>query len=305
MRQDLNDLFFFAQVVEHGGFAAAGRALGIPKSKLSRRIALLEERLGIRLIQRSTRRFTVTEVGQIYHRHCLAMVAESEAAQEAIDRLRAEPQGLIRVSCPVQLVTNRLAPIVARFMADHPLVRIHLEATNRRVDVIEEGFDIAIRVRTPPLEDSDLIIRRLEQHETVLVASPRLLERHGRPAEPGDLARFDSLDMNRADGVHVWRLRDPNGREVMVSHRPRLMTENMTTLREAALAGVGIVLLPRYLVGDQIEQGTLEIVLSDWSLPAGIAHAVFPSRRGLLPAVRLFIDVLADAFARRPARPHG
>src|SRR3546814_3482073 len=142
--RDLNDLYYFAQVVEHGGFAAAGRVLGVPKSKLSRRVALLEEQLGVRLIQRSTRRFSVTEIGQVYHRHCVAMIAEAEAAQEVIDRTSAEPQGLVRVSCTIPLMQGRVADIVSRFLADHPRVRIHVEATNRRVEVIAEGFDVAL-----------------------------------------------------------------------------------------------------------------------------------------------------------------
>jgi DNA-binding transcriptional LysR family regulator len=295
--QDLNDLFFFAQVVENGGFAVAGRAIGVPKSKLSRRIALLEERLGVRLIQRSTRRFAVTEVGQVYYRHCLAMVAEAEAAQEAIERTQAEPQGTIRISCPVLLAQNSLAPIVSRFLAEHPRVRIHLEATNRRVDVIEEGFDLALRVRQPPLENSDLIIRVFSHHKTALVASPRFLDRYGRPPGPSDLDSFDSLDMTRPSGEHVWLLTGPDGTVHKAPHRPRLVTDDLATLRQAALDGIGIVQLPTLLIGADIAQGSLEPILPNWTLPSGLFHAVFPSRRGLVPAVRLFIDTLAHSFS--------
>jgi DNA-binding transcriptional LysR family regulator len=300
--QDLNDLYYFAQVVEHEGFTAAARALGVPKSKLSRRVALLEERLGARLIQRSTRRFSVTEIGQVYHRHCVAMVAEAEAAQEAIDRTSAEPQGLVRVSCPIALLQSRVAGIVARFLADHPRVRIHVEATNRRVDVIAEGFDVALRVRTPPLEDTGLVVRVLEGHGSALLASPGLLNLHGRPREPADLARFDTLDMARLGGEHVWRLTGPDGAVSNVAHRPRLVTDEMMTLRQAALDGVGIVGLPRFLVSDDLARGALEVVLPQWMPPSGLVHAVFPSRRGLLPGVRKFIDALAAEFAAAPAR---
>jgi DNA-binding transcriptional LysR family regulator len=301
--QDLNDLFFFAQVVEHGGFAAAGRALGIPKSKLSRRVSMLEERLGVRLIQRSTRRFSVTELGQAYHRHCLAMAAEAEAAQETIDRSRAEPQGLIRVTCPVSLVSDRVAPIVARFMADHPRLRVHLEASNRRVDVIEEGVDVAIRVRMPPLEDSDLVIRQLKRHDSALIASPRLLGQGERPRHPDDLARFDSLDMANATGVHVWRLQDPQGRPCAVTHRPRLVTDDLGMVRQAALCGVGVAILPRFMIADDLARGDLEALLPGWTQPSGIVHAVFPSRRGLLPSVRLFIDRLVEDFGAVESSP--
>ncbi|HYG87411.1 MAG TPA: LysR substrate-binding domain-containing protein [Azospirillum sp.] len=298
--QDLNDLCFFAQVVEHGGFAAASRATGVPKSKLSRRIALLEERLGVRLLQRSTRRFSVTDVGQVYFRHCLAMVAEAEAAQETIDRTQTEPQGRVRVSCPVLLAQGPLTPIVSRFLADHPRVRIHVEATNRRVDVIEEGFDLAIRVRQPPLEDSDLIIKVLAQDSSVLVASPRLLDRLGRPQGPEDLDRFDSLDMTRSGGEHVWRLTGPDGAVHEVPHHPRLVTDELMMLRQAALDGIGVAQLPGFLVAGDIVRGTLAPILPEWGLQGGLVHAVFPSRRGLVPAVRLFIDFLASSFALRP-----
>ncbi|HSK39270.1 MAG TPA: LysR substrate-binding domain-containing protein [Arenibaculum sp.] len=294
--QDLNDLYFFAQVVDHGGFAAAGRALGIPKSKLSRRIAQLEERLGVRLIQRSSRRFAVTGIGRIYHRHCLAMVAEAGAAQEAIDRTRAEPQGTVRISCPVSLAQSRLAGIVSRFLTDHPRVRIHVEATNRRVDVIDEGFDIAIRVRRPPLEDSDLVVKVLARDAAASVASPRLLDRVGRPREPGDLVHFDSLAMTVPGDEHAWRFTGPDGAVLTVPHRPRLVTDEMMTLRQAALDGIGIVQLPELVVGDDIARGTLEPILTRWAPPGGLIHAVFASRRGLVPAVRRFIDALASSF---------
>ena len=187
--QDLNDLYYFAQVVEHRGFAPAGRALGVPKSKLSRRIALLEERLGVRLIQRSTRHFSVTEIGQTFYVHCKAMLVEAGAAEEAIALIRSEPHGVVRLACPVALLDTRAGPMLAAFMVEHPKVALHLEATNRRVDVIEEGFDMAIRVRPPPLEDSDLVLRPLAEFSQCLVASPALLQRHGTPQGPADLGR--------------------------------------------------------------------------------------------------------------------
>src|SRR5262245_52247792 len=157
--QDLNDLYYFAEVVDHGGFAPAGRAIGVPKSKLSRRIALLEDRLGVRLIQRSTRRFAVTEIGQNYYAHCKAMLVEAQSAQEAIDLTRAEPCGTGRMPCPVALLDERAGDMLARFLAQYPRIEMHLEATNRRVDVVSEAVDVAIRVRPPPLSDSDLVMR--------------------------------------------------------------------------------------------------------------------------------------------------
>ena len=195
--QDLNDLYYFARVVEHRGFAAAGRAIGVPKSRLSRRVAALEKELGTRLIQRSTRRFAVTELGETYYRHCRAMVAEAEAARETIDRHRVEPQGTVPASVvPCCCRRIRCPTSCPAFLQRYPRVRLHVDATNRRVDVIQEGIDIAIRVRPAPLDDSDLVVKILSAADATLVASPAFLERVGRPADPDDLAHLDTLDMD-------------------------------------------------------------------------------------------------------------
>ena len=170
--QDLNDLYYFVQVVDHGGYAAAGRALGMPKSKLSRRIIALEERLGVRLLQRSTRKLTVTEIGQEFYRHCVAMLVEAGAAQEAIERSRSGPQGLVRVSAPPALVCFEVGPMIARYMAANPRVTVELDSTSRRVDMIGEGIDVALRVRFPPLEPTDLVMRMLGESAQHIVASP-------------------------------------------------------------------------------------------------------------------------------------
>jgi DNA-binding transcriptional LysR family regulator len=294
--EDLNDLYYFAKVVDHGGFAAAGRALGIPKSKLSRRVAELEERLGVRLLQRSSRRFAVTEIGQVYHRHCTALVAEAAAAREAVAQVQSEPQGILRVSCPMPLIRDYVMPVVVRFLAQHPRVRLTLHTPNRPVDVIEEGYDLAIRVRMPPLEDSGLTIRILESHGSYLVASPSALDRWGRPDDPDCLAALPTLDLALSGGVHVWRIIGSDGGERSVRVTPRLASDHMGLLTEAALNGLGIARLPRFLVREGLHSGALERVLPDWNCPAGIVHAVFPSRRGLVPAVRLFLDELAKAF---------
>lgn len=294
--QDLNDLFFFVQVVDHGGFAPAGRALGAPKSKLSRRIALLEERLGVRLIQRSTRRFTVTEIGQEYYRHCVAMLVEAGAAQEAIDRTLSEPQGIVRLSCPTALLSYQVGAMLAKFMARCPRVQLHLESTNRRVDVVREGMDIAVRVRFPPFEDTGLVMRVLGESSQRLVAHPRLLEGYARALVPADLNDLPSLDLGPAQGEHIWSLDGPEGAAAVVPHAPRLVTDDMTALRLAALEGVGVVQLPAMMVRKDLEQGALVEVLPRWHPRNGIVHAVFPSRRGLLPSVRQLIDFLAVEF---------
>lgn len=297
--QDLNDLYYFAQVVEHGGYAAAGRALGIPKSKLSRRILELEERLCVRLLQRSTRKLTVTDVGQEYYRHCVAMLVEADAAQEAIDRSRSGPQGLIRLSCPPALVCFAIGPLIARYMADNPRVSVELESTSRRVDVIGEGFDVAIRVRFPPFEDSDLAMRVLSESPQRIVASPKLVADLPDPLTPADLATLPSLGLGPLNREHVFQLDGPGGARVRVPYTPRLVTDDMSQLLYAARDGVGVVQLPDIVADDAIATGTLVKVLPEWTPAAGTVQAVFPTRRGLLPSVRGLIDFLATEYRRR------
>ncbi|CEJ84371.1 Trancriptional regulatory protein, LysR family protein [Hyphomicrobium sp. GJ21] len=304
--QNLNDLYYFVQVVDHGGYASAGRALGMPKSKLSRRIIELEERLGVRLLQRSTRKLTVTEIGQEYYRHCIAMLVEAEAAQEAIDRSRSGPQGLIRVSAPPALVCFEVGPMIARYMAANPRVAIELDSTSRRVDVIGEAIDVALRVRFPPLETSDLVMRILGESAQRMVASPELVKGLSLPLVPADLSALPSLDLGPMVPKHAWELHCADGSSVRVTHKPRLVTDDMAQLLHAALEGVGIVKLPTMVVATHIALGTLVDVTPGWTPRSGIVHAVFPSRRGLLPSVRGFIDFLAAEYERlRKAEPNG
>lgn len=296
--QDLNDLYFFAQVVEHQGFASAARVLGMPRSRLSRRLALLEERLGVRLVQRSTRRFAVTEIGREYYRHCVAMLVEAEAAQEAIDRIRAAPQGVVRVACPSAVLYFQVGAMIARFLAAHPKVEVQLESTNRRVDVIREGFDIAIRVRFPPLDESELVMKVLAESRQRLVAAPGLLQNFDRPLVPADVGDLPSLSWGGPHQYHEWRLSGPDGAEASIRHRPRFVTEDMVALRHAAIAGVGMAQMPTMVIVEDLRAGRLVDVLPDWAPRAGVIHAVFPSRRGLLPSVRALLDFLAAEYAQ-------
>ncbi len=298
MQQDLNDLFYFARVVEHLGFAPASRDLGVPKSKLSRRISLLEERLGVRLLQRSTRHFSVTEIGQSYYTHCKAMLIEAEAAQEAVDMTRAEPRGVVRITCPIALLHTRVGGMLAEFMAENPLVTLHLEATNRSIDAVAEGIDVAIRVRVPPLKDSDLVMKVLSTRRWCVTASPALLGKFSVPQVPADLSGLPTLEWGVPQLQHIWHLDGPDGAIAAIQHTPRMVTEDMIALRTAAVAGVGIVQLPTMMITDELKQGLLTILVPDWAPKGGTIHAVFPSRRGLLPSVRKLIDHLAVRFAQ-------
>ncbi|MDF3845548.1 LysR family transcriptional regulator [Pseudomonas citronellolis] len=295
--EDLNDLYYFAQVVEHGGFAPAGRALGEPKSKLSRRIAALEERLGVRLIQRSTRHFSVTEIGQDYHRHCLAMLVEAEGAAEVIERHRAEPQGRVRLSCPTALLNFWVGPMLAEFMLRYPLVELQVEATNRQVDLIQEGFDIALRVRFPPLEGSELVMKVLGESRQMVVGAPALRQRLGARPSPTEVAALPTLHWGSPQRDYQWQLDGPDGVRAQARYQPRLITDDLMALRQAAVAGVGAVHLPSVVVREQLADGSLLNLLPDWAPRTGIVHAVYPSRRGLLPSVRGLLDFLGQGFA--------
>ena len=295
--QDLNDLYYYVQVVDYGGFAPAARALDMPKSKLSRRVAELEERLGVRLILRTTRQFSVTEIGRTYYDHCKAMLVEAEAAQEAIEVIRAEPRGVIHLTCPIALLHADVSSMLADFMAAHPRITVHLDATNRRVDPVGEGIDVALRVRPPPIQDSDLIMRVLAERSQCLVASPSLVEGQGVPNAPADLTGWPSLGLGAPQQGHAWNLLGPDGAQATVHHTPRFVTTDMIALRSAALAGVGVVQLPTMMIREQVASGSLLRLIPIWTPKREIIHAVFSSRRGLLPSVRTLIDYLAQRFA--------
>ena len=299
--RDLNNLYFFAKVVDFGSYTAAAKALGLQTSKLSRRIAALETELGVRLINRTTRRLSLTEAGKTFHRHCLALLDEAQAAKDAMSQILASPQGLVRVACPTGLLQGGVADILAHFLAKHPRVRIALDATNRRVDVVDEGLDIAMRVRKPPLEDSDLVMRAFGPDEMILVASPELIAAYGKPQTLEDIGRMPTLSMASADERSTWRFLGMDGEPAELTHSPRLGTDDLFTLRRAALLGIGAALVPHLIVAKDLEHGALIRLLPSLKAHTGIMHAVFPSRRGMVPAVRSLLDSLSEEFTVDPA----
>lgn len=306
---DLNDLAYFVKVVEHQGFAPAARALGMQKSKLSRRISQLEDRLAVRLIQRSTRRFSVTDIGQSYYQHCLAMLVEAEAAQEVIDAIRAEPAGLIRVACPPGLIAYRMGDALAGFMADSPKVRIQLKAYNRPVDVIREGFDVAIRTGEPTLESASLVMRKLGEVSQCLVAAPALLTGRKVPAAPADLTDMPAIGLgsglaNGGAEPIEWALTHADGSTASIPVEPRLLSDDLAALRAAALAGIGVAQMPNLMIEDDLARGDLVTLMPHWGSPNLSIYAVFPSRRGLLPSIRALINHLAgDCLPYRHGTP--
>jgi DNA-binding transcriptional LysR family regulator len=296
--QPLEEFYYFAQVVKHGGYAKAARALNIPKSRLSRHVAALETRLNVRLLQRSTRRFAVTEVGQDVHRHAMAMLAEADAALHVVEFARAEPRGVVRMSCPVPMARTMLAEVLPEFLRQHPAVRLQIHVSNRRVDVLNEGFDIALRVRLQPTGEDGLVMRSFGESRELLVGSPEYLDTAGRPNTPAQLAELETLAFDSEDDQQLWELRGPDNQVARIEITPRVRCHDFSVLRAAAVAGLGITKLPENVVRADLDMGKLERVLPQWNTPVGIAHLVFPTRRGLLPAVRALIDFLA---AKLPA----
>lgn len=302
--QDLNDMVLFAEVMGHGGFAAAGRALDMPKSRLSRRVARLEEQLGVKLLERTSRRLSLTPAGELFLGHCMEMRESARAAYETVIQIQKEPRGTVRLSCPVALADSILAPLLPRFLKRFPLVRIEMQALNRPVDPIEEGIDIALRVR-PAIEDStSLVARRFGTSRGVLVASPDQLRRQGPVRDLADLSRLDTVAGTVGSGAH-WRLVGPGGREHVHAHSPRYVADNHFALLTAVSQGVGAAILPDFMCREAREAGILVEVLPGWSPPLGIVHAVYPARRGLLPAVRQLLDFLAQHLSSDAFMPPG
>lgn len=292
---DLNDLLCFAEVVDRRGFAAAGRSLGLPKSTVSRRVAALEARLGVRLLQRTTRHVSPTEAGEAYHRHCVALREQAEAAEEAVARVRREPRGTVRVTCPVTLAQTSLAAVLPAFLAAHPHVRVDVQATNRVVDLVQEGVDVALRVRAEQDEGGgSLVARNLGPTRARLVAAPGLLARFGPIASTADLAPLPTVAMSAVDGAATWQLVGPGGQAHDHAHRPVLVADDLQLLLRAALGGAGVALLPESLCDDALRDGALVEPLPGWMSRTGRVLAVFPSRRGMVPAVRRFVDFLVD-----------
>ncbi|WP_242126264.1 LysR substrate-binding domain-containing protein [Sphingobium sp. Sx8-8] len=289
--RDLNDYALYVEVVRCGNFAAAGRALRMPKSTVSRRIALLEERLGVRLIERSTRRFRVTEVGQSFYERCRAIVLDAEQAEAVVAEAKAEPHGLVRFSCPTGLLAS-LSDSLPIFLARYPKVRLQLLAVDRPVDLIGERIDVALRVRTDLVTDAALTMRTLGYSRRILVAAPHFSSPcTGSPVDR--LAQLPTLSSSDDPGAIEWELTGPGGAAVRIRHEPRMTCGDFPALKTAAIAGMGIALLPDHICQPEMADGRLVHVFPEWQTSLGIVHVVFTTRRGLPPAVRAFIDHLA------------
>ncbi|TCV92318.1 LysR family transcriptional regulator [Luteibacter rhizovicinus] len=301
--QDLNDIYYFAQVVEFGGFTAASKALGVAKSLLSFRVARLEKHLGVRLIQRTTRSASVTDIGRTYYDQCRVMLEAAAQAQTLIDTAQEAPRGCIHVACPVLFAQLLLAPVLVGFLQRYPDVQVDLDITRHQVDVVTGGYDIAFRVR-PSVKDSSLVVRSFGMDPQMLVGSTRMLRQYGLPQDPSDLQRLPSVGVVAADNRHFWPLTHRHGETRQIEHHPRIATDDLYVMRQAVEGGIGISQLPRFLCREGLASGLLTALLPDWELPAGNVHAVYPSRHGQIPALRCFIDYVAQMLPKELASLH-
>ncbi|MBJ7485135.1 LysR family transcriptional regulator [Brevundimonas sp.] len=305
--QNMDDFAYFHAVVSYQGFTAAARHVGVPKGTLSKRVARLEERLQVRLLERSTRQLRLTDVGRAVFQQCEVMMAGWEAAEAVAVNARVEPNGLIRMSCPQGLVQNLVGCMLRRFLVAYPKVRIQLKELNRPADLIEDGVDIALRARTIVEADAASIVRKLGRSRRVLAMSPDLSHHLGQTLTIDGLSTLPTLAMGEEE--EFWTLYGPEGVERQVAIQPRLLCSDFEVLRRAAIDGLGIALLPEHIAKTSFARGELIHALPEWHTVYGFVYAVFSSRKGLTPALRALIDFLAGEFdheqppAERPENP--
>ncbi len=293
---DLNDLYLFARVVEAGGFGAAERSTGIPKSRLSRRIAALEKQLGVRLIQRSAHAFNVTDVGQSVYKNARVMADEAQSVVATVAETLNEPSGLVRMSSSTLTAELYLAGWLGEFISRYPKVRVSLELSNRFVDLLAERIDLAIRFSTAPLVSADIVARPLGLSRMVLVASPALLAAHGTPAEIADLSKLPAMGQGTLESVRPWSFSGANDSVVLHHPEPRLVIENIVALREAAIRGAGAIQLPWDVCRAAVERGDLRLLLEQYpSIGTGV-YGLYPTRRGMPSAVRALLSFLEERF---------
>jgi len=292
--RDLNGYFFCLHVVEKKSFAPARRALNIPKSRLSRHISQLEEQLGVRLIQRTSRQFKVTDVGEAFYHHARKAVDEIEAAKATVEQNSNMLTGKVRVTCSVGMAQFALSQLVTSFLKLHPKVEIIQQVTNQPVDLIESGVDMAIRPHDMPLPDSSLIQRRLASVTWGLLASPSYLEQSGIPMTPEELENHDALMLGWRPETGLWVLQATDGSTFSKPYQPRLCSEDVVTLKKAASAGLGIVGLPLYTCREELKAKRLVRVLPDWTAGNPEVSLLMPSRQGVPPAVSHFRNVLCE-----------
>lgn len=294
----LTSMDLFVKAVDTGSFSATARQMGLTPSAVSKQISRLEDHLGARLFNRTTRRLAPTEEGRAYYERCRRILADIDEAESAISQLNAEPRGVLRINMPVVFGRRHVVPALAGFLTRYPQVRLEVSMTDQFVDPIAEGADMLIRVGE--LKDSSLISRKLADARRVIAAAPDYWNRHGRPQEPRDLERHNCLIYSYLSSGNSWRMQGPDGKDYLVPTNGNIASNNAEALLEAALAGIGVINLPTWMVGQDLCAGNLEEVLQAYSKPEPAVHAIYPPGRHLSAKVRAFVDYLVDHFKQRP-----
>jgi DNA-binding transcriptional LysR family regulator len=294
---DLNDFFYFVQVVERRGFTAAGRALGMPKSTLSYRMKNLEAELGARLLNRTSRHFAPTQAGEEFYQHATSVVRAADEAESLLRQRVREPFGVVRFTAAIGTAQFALREIVMNFIQEYPRIQLVEYVTSRQVDLLTENFDVAVRAHSGALPDSTLVSRTLAVAPWILVAGADFLKKGGLPKTPQELKRFPSLFLWRANTAPAWRLRPAGTQqrqsEVTLTLTPRMVSNDLSTLKQAAVNGMGIAALPAYVCKRELRSRRLTRVMPGWLAGESIFTALRPHRLGLLPAVKIFVDYLA------------
>ncbi|MGF1498859.1 MAG: LysR family transcriptional regulator [Elainellaceae cyanobacterium] len=288
----------FTQVVIAGGFAAAAREMGLSRSAVNKLVLNLEDDLGVQLLHRTTRRVTPTETGRAFYDRCVEILADLEEAELAVTRLQQEPRGSLRVNAPMSFGTLHLSPALADFLVQYPDLKVELTLSDRFIDPIEEGFDVTLRIAEPPTSPS-LIVHPLVPAKRVLCAAPAYLKAHGTPSHPADLVHHACLNYGHLATHYPWKLMEMAGEQVITVSGP-LCSNNGEVLRDAAVRGIGIALLPTFLVGKDLQQGRLEVVLPQYPIPDITICVLTPLNRYLSVKVQVFTEFLQARFGDRP-----
>ncbi|WP_286232816.1 LysR substrate-binding domain-containing protein [Thalassotalea sediminis] len=291
---DLNDYYYFVQVVDKRGFTAAANALNMPKSRLSRHVSKLEDRLDVKLIQRTSRQFNVTEMGQVFYQHARTLINEMEAAEAAIESRKTSLSGRVIMSCSVGVAQFAIKDVVTQFLLEHPKVELVQQVTNENIDLVSSGIDMAIRGHIEALPDSSLIQRSLCNVSWHLFASPHYLAKTGIPKTPYDLFNRQSLKVGWQPTTGHWTLENNDGLKTAVPFSPQLCSDDMSTLKASAIKGLGVVSLPAYTCRDELANGSLERVLPNWVSGKAQLSLLTPSRKGLSPSVSTFGEYLLN-----------
>jgi DNA-binding transcriptional LysR family regulator len=289
---DLNDFRYFVSIVESGGITAASRILDIPKSTVSYRLQQLEAALGVRLVNRTSRSISLTDAGNAFREHAIAMLEQAEHAEAAVRERLAEPSGVIRFTTAVATSLYAIRPLLPTFLRNHPKISVIQHTSDEQVDIVGGRYDLAIRAHGGPLSDSSLVQRALAPAPWFLFAAPSYLEQRGLPVKPEDLAIHDKLSMTTPGHPPSWKLRHPVQGDVVLPIEPRLAGNDIVMLKAAAWDGLGIAALPAYVCRDEERSGSLKRVMPEWRAGEATITAVIPFRHGLLPSVRAFLDFL-------------